>query len=173
MATPKLNDIQLILLATAAQRDDGSLLPPPESLGDQGARIRKAIPPLLKRALVEEIGVTDDARVWRQDGDARIGLVITAAGRAIIAVEEPDDARTGAPAAPAMADDTPGKPASKIATVLEMLRRDGGATLTDMVEATGWLPHTTRAALTGLRKRGHAITRTGETGASRYTVTAA
>ena len=26
-----------------------------------------------------------------------------------------------------------------------------------MVEATGWLPHTTRAALTGLRQKGYAI----------------
>ena len=25
------------------------------------------------------------------------------------------------------------------------------------MEATGWLPHTTRAALTGLRKRGYAV----------------
>ena len=32
-----------------------------------------------------------------------------------------------------------------------------GATLNDMVEATGWLPHTTRAALTGLRHKGYAI----------------
>jgi hypothetical protein len=31
------------------------------------------------------------------------------------------------------------------------------ATPIEMVEATGWLPHTTRAALTGLRKKGHAI----------------
>ena len=29
-----------------------------------------------------------------------------------------------------------------------------------MVETTGWLPHTTRAALTGLRKKGHAIEKT-------------
>ena len=28
-----------------------------------------------------------------------------------------------------------------------------------MVSATGWLPHTTRAALTGLRKRGYRIER--------------
>jgi hypothetical protein len=26
-----------------------------------------------------------------------------------------------------------------------------------LVEATGWLPHTTRAALTGLRKRGYTV----------------
>ncbi len=173
MATTKLSDIQLILLATATQREDGSLLPPPESLGDQGARIRKAIPPLLKRALVQEVSVADDARVWRREDDARIGLAITAAGRAIIAVEEPDDAGTEAPAAPTVADDIPGKPASKTTTVLDMLRRDGGTTLAEMVEATGWLPHTTRAALTGLRKKGHAIARTGETGASRYMIVAA
>ena len=34
-----------------------------------------------------------------------------------------------------------------------------GATLNDMVEVTGWLPHTTRAALTGLRHKGYAIAR--------------
>jgi len=38
--------------------------------------------------------------------------------------------------------------------VIEMLSRSGGASLADLIAATGWLPHTTRAALTGLRKRG-------------------
>ena len=37
------------------------------------------------------------------------------------------------------------------------MRRKNGATLDDMVEATEWLPHTTRAALTGLRQKGYAI----------------
>ena len=32
-----------------------------------------------------------------------------------------------------------------------------GATIDEIVAATGWLPHTARAALTGLRKRGYAI----------------
>jgi hypothetical protein len=40
---------------------------------------------------------------------------------------------------------------------LELLNREQGATLGDLTQATGWLPHTTRAALTGLRKKGHAI----------------
>ena len=35
------------------------------------------------------------------------------------------------------------------------MQRKTGATLDDLVEATGWLPHTTRAALTGLRKKGY------------------
>lgn len=38
-----------------------------------------------------------------------------------------------------------------------LLLRDEGATLEQMIAATGWLPHTTRAALTGLKKRGYAI----------------
>jgi hypothetical protein len=38
--------------------------------------------------------------------------------------------------------------------IASLLLRDEGATLDQMVAATGWLPHTTRAALTGLRKKG-------------------
>jgi hypothetical protein len=35
--------------------------------------------------------------------------------------------------------------------------RDEGATLDQMIAATGWLPHTTRAALTGLKKKGYVL----------------
>ena len=48
---------------------------------------------------------------------------------------------------------------SKIAMVVALLERPEGATLAEMVEATNWLPHTTRAALTGLKKKGHVITK--------------
>lgn len=41
--------------------------------------------------------------------------------------------------------------------IASLLLRDEGATLDQMIAATGWLPHTTRAALTGLRKKGYAI----------------
>jgi Protein of unknown function (DUF3489) len=41
--------------------------------------------------------------------------------------------------------------------VIGLLQRDSGATLNEIIAATGWLPHTSRAALTGLRKRGYAI----------------
>ena len=44
-------------------------------------------------------------------------------------------------------------PTSKIAAVIALLQREQGATLAEMVEATGWLPHTTRAALTALKKK--------------------
>lgn len=48
---------------------------------------------------------------------------------------------------------------SKIAAVIALLQRSEGATLPEMVEVTGWLPHTTRSALTGLKKKGHPITK--------------
>lgn len=44
------------------------------------------------------------------------------------------------------------KKPNKIDTVLALLNREGGAALSELVEATGWLPHSTRAALTGLKK---------------------
>lgn len=62
------------------------------------------------------------------------------------------------------------KPASKLSLVLSILRQDGGTTLAAIVEATGWLPHTVRATLTGLRKKGHAIVRDKVDGATGYSI---
>ena len=46
---------------------------------------------------------------------------------------------------------------SKLAHVIALLERNHGATIAELIAATGWLAHTTRAALTGLRKRGYAV----------------
>ena len=70
----------------------------------------------------------------------------------------------------AYSEPTPPKPLSKIALIVGMLQRGEGATLEQMVEVTGWLPHTTRAALTGLRKKGHNIARSKTDGETRYSV---
>lgn len=55
-------------------------------------------------------------------------------------------------------DSATAKRQSKAALVLGLLQRPEGATIDQLVAATGWLPHTTRAALTGLKKKGHAVT---------------
>jgi Protein of unknown function (DUF3489) len=47
----------------------------------------------------------------------------------------------------------------KASLVIDLLSRPEGASLDQLVEATGWLPHTTRAALTGVKKKGHTIER--------------
>jgi hypothetical protein len=175
--TPKLNDLQLILLATAAQRADGSVLPPPETVVDQAARIRRALPPLIKRALVREADVLEASRAWRSDGEQQVGVFITDAGRTIIGTDAADDVEMAATATPAIdallvavAEPSPTAPESKIARVKALLGRDAGATLDKLVAATGWLPHTTRAALTGLRKKGHALTRSKRGDATCYRI---
>ena len=58
--------------------------------------------------------------------------------------------------------------ATKIGAVLALMQRDSGATLDELTHSTGWLPHTMRAAMTGLRKNGHVIDRTKVDGISRY-----
>lgn len=172
--TTKLNDLQLILLSTAAQRDDGSLLPPPNSIDAQASRINRVIPPLLRHTLVQEVAVTGRAKLWREEGDQLLGLVITDDGRRVIGVgeqasvtREPQQVTSSDEAAPSVDGAQTDQPAqqvprsgTKAEQVLGLLRRPDGATLHELVDATGWLPHTTRAALTGMRKKGHGIAKT-------------
>jgi hypothetical protein len=153
----KLTDLDSILLSTAAQRDTGSLLPAPESVSSPGARLTKAIAGLVKRGFAEERETSDKLSTYRVDGDVAYGLYITNAGNAAIGITDNDDAaNSGEGRAPSPA--TPGTPrVTKSGAVLALLAREEGATLADLIAATGWLPHTTRAALTGLRKKGHVL----------------
>lgn len=48
---------------------------------------------------------------------------------------------------------------TKKAAIIKLLRRKQGATLAALQDATGWKPHSLRAALTGLRKTGVEIQR--------------
>ena len=163
----KLYDLQSILLSTAAQRDSGSLFPVSKSVANAGARLTKAVAGLTKACLAEERETNDPGAACRTDGDLRFGVYITAAGCAAIGIGEPGQAE-----APASVSG-PVPRSSKAGTVLALLQRDHGATLPELIEATGWLPHTTRAALTGMRKKGHAITRGKRDEVTCYTLAAA
>ena len=54
---------------------------------------------------------------------------------------------------PTVAPNAPNKQQQLAALII----REEGATLDQMIAATGWLPHTARAALTGLKKKGYVI----------------
>lgn len=189
---PKLSDIQTILLSTASQRADGSLLPAPDSIGRAGSRLQKSLSALLKRGFAGETNVTVPDSGWREEGDRRIGLVLTAAGREAIGLE-PDAPESGddkvesvepIQAPPTLGNDseTPSAPehpvtgaetvraGSKQALIVGLLRRESGATLAELTEATGWLQHTTRAALTGLRKKGHKVEKAKRGEVTCYTI---
>lgn len=48
---------------------------------------------------------------------------------------------------------------SKSATVRKMLRRSNGATLAEITTVTTWQPHSARAFLSGIRKKGEPLQR--------------
>lgn len=62
---------------------------------------------------------------------------------------------------------------TKQALRVSMLQDENGVPLTAIVAATGWLPHTARAALTGLRKKGYAIVLTNMDSETRYMISVA
>jgi hypothetical protein len=49
-----------------------------------------------------------------------------------------------------------------------MLAHSDGASLDELISATGWLPHSTRAVLSRLRKGGYQIDRRRQDGSTRY-----
>jgi hypothetical protein len=182
----KLTHTQLVVLSKAAAREDGLAVAPTNMKGAAAAKVGLS---LVARKLMREIKAKPGTPVWRKDKEGRpICLMITRAGRDAIGVDEDQGERSDVPVKnekaqrkPAAVVKKPSKanPAvmpsaqlstprenSKQARVINMLSAQSGATLDDLIAATGWLPHTTRAALTGLRKRGFAIERSraeGET----------
>lgn len=69
------------------------------------------------------------------------------------AASEPEASTAGIPRPP-----VPPRPDSKLGIVLSLLQAAEGASLARLAAVTDWQPHTIRAALTGLRKRGYLIT---------------
>ncbi len=62
---------------------------------------------------------------------------------------------------------------TKADTILDLLRRPTGTSISELTKATGWLPHSVRAALTGQRKKGREVVRTKDNqGVTRYYIAA-
>jgi len=170
---PKLNDTQLVVLSAAAQRGDHALLPFPQSLTVKGTALDKVVATLRKRNLIEERRITDGAPEWRRDEDSRAyGLFITTAGLLALGIEEADKDRLSVVAAamprkrktatarpkPQAASPAASKPRaapakSKQDLVIQMLRRQSGVTIDDIVAKTGWQRHSVRGFFSGLVRK--------------------
>ncbi|WP_262269614.1 DUF3489 domain-containing protein [Microvirga yunnanensis] len=168
-----LTDTQLVLLSAAAQHEE-HLVTPPAALNGRAAQ--NALKSLIRRSLVEEQPVSAQQPHWRTGETGQlIGLRITSAGLAALGLDpteqtdaDPADQRATAPQPQVVP-----RSGTKQDLLLRLLSREQGATINDLMAAAGWLAHTTRAALTGLRKKGYAIERIkGEDGSS-YRVHAA
>lgn len=60
---------------------------------------------------------------------------------------------------------------TKHSQVIDLLTREGGATLEEMSNKVGWLPHSTRAFLTGLKKSGYVLDSEKVAGVRHYRIT--
>ena len=156
----KLSDTQALILSAAAQRPEHIALPLPESL--RGGAAAKVVGALLAKGYLEEVDA--DLRkgepMWRETGDGHgTTLVATDAGLAAIGIE-PEDATP----APAGATDATTEPeatpkartpreGTKQATLIAMLRAPDGATIEEIMAATGWQSHTVRGAMAGALKK--------------------
>jgi Protein of unknown function (DUF3489) len=155
----KPTDAQLSMLSAAARRKDRILAMKPNL---KGAAAHKVAAKLVAAGLVKEIKAKTGAPAWRRDEatDQPYALKLTTAGVKASAIANGEATKTAAKGANGQTSLAPApRDGSKISRVIGLLQRDSGATLDEVIAATGWLPHTSRAALTGLRKRGYAIAR--------------
>jgi Protein of unknown function (DUF3489) len=169
----KLTENQAALLKSAAHREDRCFVLPPNL---KGGAAQKVAAKLIAEGLAKEIKTKAGAPIWRRDGDGdqAYSLKLSAAGIKAIAVGEAQSGKpvpmslvqeplpesmdsSGASHHSADASKAPPREGSKLASVMALLRRSEGATIGVLTKATGWLPHTTRAAITGVRKRGYSV----------------
>ena len=77
----KLTDTQLMILAAAASRDEGSILPLPRTSKLDRATAEGVVNDLLKRKLVAQRPAVGEAAIWREgDAGQSVTLIITPAG---------------------------------------------------------------------------------------------
>jgi hypothetical protein len=171
-----LTDTQRTALATAIERSDHAC-GLPDRMNRRAAQ--KLATSLVETGLVREVIAKAGMPVWRQDDAGRsMTLIITKRGRDAVGasanVVGPENKPTDTGDGPVTRSEPRRSPrnGSKIAKVITLVSRQTGASLPELVSATGWLPHTTRAALTGLRKRGYTVSLVStETGGKAYLMT--
>jgi hypothetical protein len=175
----RLTDTQLVVLSAAAQRADGALLPLPKRLKIEPGALTRVMKGLLKKGLVAEQPAPPDAPAWREANDQRFMLVIAPAGLDAIGVEpegsEPANTkRKAAPPTDKQMKPQSGRrkpptvtgsvrPRTKIALLVDMLSRDRGATIPEIVKATGWQQHSVRGTISGALKKKLNLAVTSET----------
>lgn len=165
MTTP--SDTQSLILSRAATRPGNLALPLPEGL--VGAAAKMVVGKMIARGWLEEVeaNLRRGEPMWRETGDGHgTTLIATEAGLEAIGIEPlvasavasarkarpktqpaqtPDDTDTAKPVAI--------RAGTKQAQIIAMLQRPEGATVAEMVDATGWLAHTVRGSISGALKK--------------------
>jgi hypothetical protein len=145
-----LTDTQREILAQAASADDGCAPLPAD------AKVQRS---LIKLGLMIALPRPGEPSV----------LTITDAGRQAIGAPPPAPAER--PGGSAAEEQGPGS-TGKLQSLIDLLRREDGASLAEMTGATGWQPHSVRGAMSGALKktRGLAITTEKANGERRWKI---
>ena len=135
-----LTATQSNVLAAAAARTDGAILPLPSHL--RGGAIAKVCDALKAKSLAVAVGESSQET-----------LVISDAGRQALGL--PIQLPTIAKAEPSAIEVEGRKPRSgtKQAQLIAMLKAPEGASVEEIVAAFGWQPHTVRGAIAGALKK--------------------
>lgn len=154
----KLTETQTIILTAGAQRPDNIALPLPKGLA--GAAAKMAVAKMIERGWLKEVdaNLRRGEPLWRETGDSHgTTLVVTDAGllaigiqpvvvKTVVAIRNHAPDAT-VPKVPVIREGT------KQATLIAMLRAPDGATIEEIMAATGWLAHTARGAISGALKK--------------------
>ncbi len=175
MPKPTLTDAQRVILATAGARDSGLVLPTPKSLGDNRGTLGVILKSLLTRELITERPIMPDEMLWRDSAElGRTTLVISAAGLEQMGIDPNEHVRHksdssqlvdgthetatkgrlhGTAEKAAVAEQEIPKAGSKLDALINALREINGATIPELMTATGWQAHSVRGAISGNLKK--------------------
>ena len=150
----KLTETQTIILSAGAQRPENIALPLPKGLA--GAAAKMAVNKMIERGWLQEVDANSrrGGPLWRETSDGHgTTLVVTDAGLLAIGIEpivvmtmvaiHENAVQEAAPKPP-----TP-RAGTKQAMLIALLQAPEGATMEEIVAATGWLAHTARGAMSG------------------------
>lgn len=147
----KLTETQTIILSAGAQRPENIALPLPKGLA--GAAAKMAVSKMIEHGWLQEVdaNLRRGEPLWRETGDGHgTTLVVTDAGLLAIGIE-PVVVKTVVAIRKHSAGVSKLTPRSgtKQAMLIAMLQAPEGATMGEIIAATGWLQHTVRGAMSG------------------------
>ena len=150
----KLTATQSVILTAGAQREGKIALPLPKGLA--GAAAKMAVTRMIDHGWLQEVDATPRSGepLWRETGDGQgTTLVLTDAGLLVIGTEISVIQRKMAIDKHIAAEPAPRSPMPRVGTkqamLISLLRAPEGATMEEIIAATGWLVHTVRGVISG------------------------
>jgi hypothetical protein len=150
---------EMALLPAAPQGDSPAAFPPSPPSPSGEALEGPQRPPVSQHGTIGRAAALRTAAVtvlaaW--DAPDRAGLDDALAALRGVLAGSPRAARAARPPRDSAAPRQP-RTGTKQEAVLTLLRRDEGTTIAQVIDATGWQPHTVRGFLAGLKRRGMTV----------------